>query len=51
MTSSDTAQLRRTVYWMIGTIAVAVAIAKVVGVENVVEPSRFNAPSDRKSVV
>lgn len=45
MTSSDTAQLRRTVYWMIGTIAVAVAIAKVVGVENVVEPSRFNAPS------
>jgi hypothetical protein len=36
-----TASLRKSVYLLIGTVGVAVMIAKIVGAENVYEPSRY----------
>jgi hypothetical protein len=41
---ADSTDLRRSVYLLLGAAAVAVAAAKVVGAENVVEPSRYKAP-------
>ncbi len=38
---SPTAALRRHVYLLLGTVAVFIAGAKIVGVENVIEPSRY----------
>jgi hypothetical protein len=45
MTPDPTASLRRTVYLLLGAAAVAVATAKVVGAENVYEPSRYKPPT------
>jgi hypothetical protein len=45
MTPDATASLRRTVYLLLGAAAVAVAAAKVVGAENVYEPSRYKPPA------
>jgi hypothetical protein len=42
MTPADpTSQLRRTVYLLLGAAAVAIGVAKVVGAENVFEPTRY----------
>lgn len=41
-----TDDLRRSVYLLIAAVAVGVAVAKVVGVENVYEPSRYPPPKD-----
>jgi hypothetical protein len=40
-----TGELRRAVYLLLGACAVAVACAKIVGAENVLEPSRYKPPS------
>ncbi|HUR54505.1 MAG TPA: hypothetical protein VMZ71_10260, partial [Gemmataceae bacterium] len=40
-----TGELRRSVYLLVGAVAVAIACAKVVGAENVLEPSRYKAPT------
>ncbi|HEY2787526.1 MAG TPA: hypothetical protein VGJ05_21395 [Fimbriiglobus sp.] len=46
MTPTDpTANLRRTVYLLLGTAAVAIGVAKIVGAENVFEPSRYAPPT------
>ena len=46
MNSSDpTAAVRRAAYLFLGTIAVAVMVAKIVGAENVYEPSRYAPPA------
>jgi hypothetical protein len=37
--------VRRSAYLLLGAVAVAIAAAKVVGAENVYEPSRFTPPS------
>lgn len=37
--------LRRSIYLLLTTVAVAIAVAKVVGAENVFEPSRYAAPA------
>ena len=39
--TDTTAALRRQFYLLLGTVAVFLAIAKIVGAENVVEPSRY----------
>lgn len=41
---TDPAALRRTVYQLLTVVAVGIALAKVVGAENVVEPSRYPPP-------
>jgi hypothetical protein len=41
---ADAAQTRRTVYLLLGSVAVAIAAAKVLGAENVYEPSRYKPP-------
>ena len=40
----DNAEVRKTVYLIFGAVAVAIAAAKVVGAENVLEPSRYKPP-------
>jgi hypothetical protein len=40
-----TGDLRRAVYLLLGAVAVGLACAKVVGAENVLEPSRYKSPS------
>ncbi len=40
-----TAALRRSAYLLIGAVAVFIMVAKIVGGENVVEPSRYAPPS------
>jgi hypothetical protein len=40
---ADPSDLRRSVYLLLGAAAVAIAAAKVVGAESVVEPSRFKS--------
>jgi hypothetical protein len=42
---SDAPDTRRTVYRLLTVVAVAIAAAKVLGAENVFEPSRYTAPS------
>jgi hypothetical protein len=41
---ADASDLRRSVYLLLTAVAVAIAVAKVVGAENVIEPSRYKAP-------
>ncbi len=48
MTTSDPAALRHSCYLLVGALAVGIAAAKVVGVENVVEPSRYAAPTGQE---
>jgi len=36
---------RKSFYWLIGAVAVAVAAARVVGAENLLEPSRYTPPT------
>jgi hypothetical protein len=48
MTASDPAALRRSFYLLLTVVAVAIAAAKVVGVENVTEPSRYAAPTGKE---
>src|SRR4029077_13236042 len=48
MTASDPVSLRRSIYLLLTSVAVAIATAKVVGVENVVEPSRYAAPTGKE---
>src|SRR6185437_4542771 len=43
--SSGSADIRRSVYLVLTAVAVAIAAAKVVGAENVYEPSRYTPPS------
>jgi hypothetical protein len=45
MIVDHTAHLRRSLYLIITWVAVAIAVGKILGVENVVEPSRFKPPS------
>ena len=45
MPPSDASDLRRSAYLMLTAAAVAVAAAKVVGAEGVLEPSRYTAPT------
>jgi hypothetical protein len=40
--TDPTADLRRTIYLLLGAAAVAVCVAKVIGAENVFEPSRYD---------
>ena len=42
---AEASDLRRSVYLLLTTAAVAVAAAKVVGAENVLEPSRYKPPA------
>lgn len=42
---ADASDLRRSVYLLLTAAAVAVAAAKVIGAENVVEPSRYKPPA------
>ncbi len=46
MTDHDSANLRRTVYRILIALAIGIALAKVFSAENVVEPSRFKAPTE-----
>jgi len=46
-TPDSTASIRHTFYWLIGTIAVAMMIARIVGAESVVEPSRYAPPTEK----
>jgi len=41
-----TAQLRNSAYWLLGSIAVFLMIAKIAGAENVFEPSRYAPPNE-----
>lgn len=41
---SDPSDFRRSAYLLLTAVAVAIALAKVVGAENVIEPSRYKAP-------
>ena len=41
---SDSADIRRSAYLLLTAVAVAIAAAKVVGAENVLEPSRYSPP-------
>ena len=43
----STAALRRSVYLLVGSVAVFVMAAKIVGAENVFEPSRYAPPTDK----
>jgi len=42
--AADAPDTRRSVYLLLTAVAVAIAVAKVVGAENVNEPSRYKAP-------
>ena len=42
---SDAPETRRSVYLLLTAVAVAIAAAKVVGAENVFEPSRYSPPT------
>lgn len=44
--ADPTAAVRRTVYLLVGAVAVFVTAAKIVGAENVFEPSRYAPPYD-----
>ena len=46
MTASDPAALRRSFYLLLTAVAVGIAAAKIVGAENVVEPSRYKPPTE-----
>jgi hypothetical protein len=43
--TSDASDLRRSVYLLLTAVSVAIAAAKVVGAENVLEPSRYKSPA------
>jgi chromate transport protein ChrA len=44
--SSDAnAMLRQSIYWLLGCLIVGFSLAKIVGVENVYEPSRYKPPT------
>jgi hypothetical protein len=43
--SDPTGPLRQTLYLLVGTVAVFVMLAKIVGAENVFEPSRYAPPT------
>jgi hypothetical protein len=43
---TETSSLRQSFYLLIGTVGVAVMVAKIVGVENVIEPSRYAPTSE-----
>lgn len=45
MAADPSSDLRRSVYLLLIAVAVAVAAAKVVGAENVIEPSRYKSPT------
>ncbi|MFO0937579.1 MAG: hypothetical protein U0798_13795 [Gemmataceae bacterium] len=45
MNPNETSEIRRTAYWLMGTIAVMICVAKTVGVESVFEPSRYYPPA------
>lgn len=47
MPPDPTAALRRTAYLLIGAVAVFIVAGKIVGGENVVEPSRYAPPSEQ----
>jgi len=42
---SDSPETRRSIYLLLTAVAVAIAVAKVVGAENVYEPSRYSPPA------
>jgi hypothetical protein len=42
----DFASIRNSVYWLLGTVAVFLMVAKIVGAENVLEPSRYAPIAD-----
>jgi len=46
VTPDPTAELRRGFYLLLTMLGVAVCVAKIVGAENVVEPSRFKPPTE-----
>jgi hypothetical protein len=46
----DVSEARRSAYLLLTTIAVAIAVARVVGAENVLEPSRYKAPASKDGV-
>jgi hypothetical protein len=41
----DAQETRRSVYWLLTAVAVAIAAARVFGAENVLEPSRYSPPA------
>jgi len=43
--TSDSAAIRRTYYLLLTTVAVSICVAKIVGAENVIEPSRYAPPT------
>jgi hypothetical protein len=43
--ADPTADLRRSFYLILGTVAVAICVAEIVGAENVYEPSRYRPPT------
>ncbi|MBY0459954.1 MAG: hypothetical protein K2V38_21770, partial [Gemmataceae bacterium] len=45
MPAPDNSDFRRSAFLLLGAVAVAIAAAKTVGAENVVEPSRYKAPA------
>jgi hypothetical protein len=47
MTATDPAALRRSFYLLLTTVSVGIAAAKIVGAENVFEPSRYRPPSEK----
>src|SRR5918995_1279157 len=46
MTASDPAALRRSFYLLLTAVSVGIATAKIVGAENVFEPSRYRPPTE-----
>jgi hypothetical protein len=46
MKSDATTSLRLSFYWLLSCLAIGMCIAKIVGAENVVEPSRYAPPSE-----
>jgi hypothetical protein len=46
MTASDPAALRRSYYLLLIAVSVGIAAAKIVGAENVYEPSRYRPPTE-----
>jgi hypothetical protein len=45
MASESTDNLRKSFYWLLGCLTIGLSLAKVIGVENVVEPSRYQPPT------
>jgi hypothetical protein len=43
---SDVSEIRRSLYLLVSAVAVFIAVAKVVGAENLYEPSRYTPPPD-----